>query len=217
MNKISRIVEWILSLPKSFYVSWSLTSFREAFRLPIRCRYDTIIDRLKGHFIGDGVLYLGFDYTGLFRHRSILIIEGTLVVNGQVRIGGESKICVMENGNLVFKGDVTNSAGLTIICGDEVVIGGGTVISWDTTIIDSDFHYIEEIETQKKRRNHSPINIEDNVWLCMGVTVLKGSYIKEHTIVGANAQVLSMYSDKECIIASAPPSVIKRGVRFINE
>lgn len=46
-DELNRGIELLLSIPKSFYVSWRLTSFRDAFRLPILCRYNVKIIRLK--------------------------------------------------------------------------------------------------------------------------------------------------------------------------
>lgn len=47
-DKLNRGIELLLSIPKSFYVSWRLTSFRDAFRLPILCRYNVKVISTKG-------------------------------------------------------------------------------------------------------------------------------------------------------------------------
>ena len=38
-----------ISLPKSFYASWRLTNFRQAFSFPVLAKYNTVFRSLKGH------------------------------------------------------------------------------------------------------------------------------------------------------------------------
>lgn len=57
MIKFSRIVNglvFVASIPKSFYASWRLTSFKRAWKLPIRCRYNVKLLKLSGVMTGGG-------------------------------------------------------------------------------------------------------------------------------------------------------------------
>lgn len=52
MGKIYRGLELLLSLPKSFYVSWRLTTFKDAFKLPVICRYNCKVLNVSGEMRG---------------------------------------------------------------------------------------------------------------------------------------------------------------------
>lgn len=90
---------------------------------------------------------VGFNRTGIYDvgyQRAMVNVCGTIIVNGPVSIGAGSRIEVAKNATLVFNGKVSNSAGVTIECQDQISIGDNTVISWNTTIIDCDFHYVKK-------------------------------------------------------------------------
>ena len=49
--KISKIIEYILSLPKSVYVSFRLFSLKDAVKVPVLVRYNCSLLSLKGNVI----------------------------------------------------------------------------------------------------------------------------------------------------------------------
>lgn len=86
-------------------------------------------------------------------------IRGTIMVNGRISIGAGSRVEVAKNATLSFNGKVANCAGVTIECQDQISIGDNTVISWNKTIIDCDFHYVKDTRTGKTKPMHIPIEI----------------------------------------------------------
>ena len=49
--QISKIIEYILSLPKSVYVSFRLFSLKDAVKVPVLVRYNCSLLSLKGNVI----------------------------------------------------------------------------------------------------------------------------------------------------------------------
>lgn len=222
MIKWSRIVhgvEFMASIPKSFYASWRLTSFKRAFKLPVRCRYNVKLLNLCGIMTGGGIFKIGFNRTGIYdlRHqRSMLNVEGKMVVDGKVGIGTGARIDVNKGGVLHFDGQVGNSAGVTIVCADHIVIGDHTALSWDTLIIDKDYHYVLDINTGKTKVNHKPIVIGKNAWLCAGSKVLKGSVLPDGCILSAGSVLNKTFDEHNCLLQGNPASVVKHGVTRSN-
>lgn len=58
--KISTFIEYLLSVPKSFYVSVKLLGLKRSFRLPIVVKYNTKVLSLKGSvtILGGGGEYI---------------------------------------------------------------------------------------------------------------------------------------------------------------
>lgn len=214
-GKLYRGMELLLSIPKSFYVSWRLTSFKQAFKLPVMCRYNVKLLSTSGNVTGGGKFSIGFNRTGIYDPRSqraILNLSGTLIVNGKLGLGAGSRLEIGKTGQLIIKGLVANSAGLTICCHDRIEIGDKTVISWDTLIIDKDFHYILDIEKGTTHSDHKPISIGRGAWICAGAKVLKGSVLPDGCVLGAGAVLNSSFKEPNCLLLGNPASIVKRGV-----
>lgn len=214
-DKIPRGIELLLSLPKSFYVSWRLTSFKRAFKLPVKCRYNVKVLSTSGNVTGGGKFSIGFNRTGIYDpryQRAILNLSGTLLVEGIFNMGAGSRLEIGKTGQLIIKGLVANSAGVTICCHDRIEIGDKTVISWDTLIIDKDFHYILDIDKGITRSDHKPISIGTGSWICTGSKVLKGSVLPEGCILGSGAVLNKPFNEPNCLIVGNPALIVKRGV-----
>jgi len=75
-------------------------------------------------------------------------------------------------------------SGTYIACARSIVLGENILCGADTTIWDTDFH-----PEDPRSGPDAPVIIGDNVWLGVGVIVLKGVTIGENTIVGAGGLV----------------------------
>lgn len=158
---------------------------------------------------------IGFNRTNLFDARyprTILNMSGTIELHGTMTLGAGSRLEVGRSGRLVIKGQVANSAGVTICCHDRIEIGGGTVISWDTLIMDKDFHFVEDVVTGKTKPDHKPIVIGNRTWLCAGSKVLKGAVLPDGCILSAGSVLSKAYEEKNCLLTGNPAHVVRRGV-----
>lgn len=212
--------ELLFSLPKSFYVSWRLTSFKRALHLPVQCRYNVKVTSLCGRLLGGGNLHIGFNQTGIYDakyQRSILSVSGLMVLNGNVNIGAGSRIEVGQGAVLTFDGKVANSAGVTLVCGDRITIGDNTVISWDTLIIDTDFHFVLDTEKGTTRPMRRPIVIGKETWLCVGSKILKGSKMPDGCILSAGSILNKKYEEHNCLLAGNPAIIARKNVKRSDE
>ncbi len=213
-------VELLRSLPKSLYVSWRLTDC--AWKLPILVRYNTCLKSLKGkvNLVGGGgekaMIKFGFSSVGIFDNRyqrPIIEIAGTMNVEGKASFGGCARLCVMKGGELTIGKHFNNSAKLTIVCGKEIKIGNDFLASWDTLIMDTDFHPLENTETGEVGEKCKPISIGNNVWLGMRSIILKGSNVPNNCVVAAQSVVNKAFCEPNCVLAGNPAVVKKRNIR----
>lgn len=72
-----------------------------------------------------------------------------------------------------------------ISCFNEITIGDGCAISQNVTIRDSDNHQVVREGYVKS----APIVIDDNVWIGINSTILKGVHIGEGSIIAAGSVV----------------------------
>ncbi|MGI2109504.1 acyltransferase [Shewanella frigidimarina] len=137
--------------------------------------------------------------------------NGELLVNNDFTLGQNIQIFVNKNAYLYFGGkDNSSGSGITsdckILVDERIEICEDSIISWDCTITDSDWHDIEGIVKTK------PVYIGKHVWLGNGVTVLKGTHISQDSIVGAKSLISSSYSQTAILLVGSPAKIIKENV-----
>lgn len=141
-------------------------------------------------------------------HPLILDVEegGEAVFGEEVWFRGKYRpntLTIFGGGRLeIARGSILN--GVIISAQERVTIGERAMLSWNTTIIDSDLHMIDnDCPTIT-----APVTIGDHVILFAGVTVLPGVTIGSHCAIGANSVVTTDIPDHS-LAAGSPARVIK--------
>lgn len=220
MNKLSKGIEIILSIPKSFYVSLRMLGVRKAFGLPILVRYNTKIISLKGKIKlsgGGGRIKIGFGKISEFdkkHERSIIRFNGDITIEPPCSFGQGSRI-ISEFGSSLFIGkNFKNTAKLTISNWGAIRIGCGCLVSWNTWICDTDFHNVIDLETNTISNPNGEVLIGDNVWIAANSQVMKGSKVPDGCIVGTGTLVRNAFTEKNCLLAECPAKVKRKNVTW---
>ena len=144
--------------------------------------------------IKTGLIRIGFSDVGIIDSRftrTVIELNGLVVFKGKANFGIGSKICVGKNGTLQIGTNCFINVNTTIICFDQIILGNNVAISWETIIMDTDFHETQNTVTNEINKATKPILLGDNTWIGMKCTVLKGTQIPPNNIVGA-----TVYSTK---------------------
>ena len=157
---------------------------------------------------GDGVLRVGLGSFGLSSKHDTSVVrvhpEGRLRCEGVVSM--QRGVRVVVDSGLLQIGHGTNINGFAkILVRDRVSIGEHCTISWDTQLLDNDFHPI--VVDGVPQPQSAPIVIEDHVWIGAGAIVLKGVTIGEGAIVAAGAVVTKDVPAKT-IVAGSPAKAV---------
>lgn len=164
---------------------------------------------------GGGRLKIGFGSVGIFDkkyERTILQIDGIIVVKDCANIGHGSRICVGEKGRLTFGSNFVNTAKCTIVCCDHIAFGDDVLISWDTLVMDTDFHGVIDINNGTSKTHIRSINIGSSVWICNRAMILKGAEIADGCIIGAYALVVGRFTTPNTLLVGNPASEHRHGV-----
>lgn len=220
------IIEKILSIPKSLYVSIRLFPLHDALKLPCLVRYNTKILDLKGQIkVKNGIVkpfmfHFGFGGVGVFDkryERSILQIGGILEIEGNATFGHGCRICVTKNAIVNIGADFVNTAAMTLICAHRIYIGTRVTVSWNVLIMDTDWHNTINTKTNSVGCHYRPIYIGDKTWIGTRSIILKGSYLPKGCIVGAGAVVTKQYMEDNICIAGNPANVVKKDITMYRE
>ena len=205
-------MEKLLSLPRSFFFCLRCLPFEQAIKIPFLLRYNCKVlkNRAKIYLPSElrfAMIKIGFGDIGIFDkryERSIIEWNGNITFRGDAYFGQGSRICVGKEGRLTVGDHFTNTAMGTIVCFDKIQIGDDVLTSWNTLIIDTDFHETLNLETGVPNQYHKPIFIHDRAWIGTRSVVLKGSEIPSGCIVGASSTVNRIFENENTLIAGSP-------------
>jgi len=149
-----------------------------------------------------------FAYSGINLE---LYMNSTLRIQGASLVGFGSSICIYDNATIEI-GDGVYMASNTVLKSTKLIsIGDNCAISWNVTIMDSDFHNWSENENPTEIS--SPVIIKSNVWIGNNVIILKGVEIGEGSIIGAGSVVTRSVPSRS-MVAGNPARVIKTNIKW---
>ena len=151
--------------------------------------------KLSGVKIGTGFKFYGFPR--IYRHRNSQIIIGNNFearswwFSNPLGINHPLILCTwQENAKIEIGNDVGISGG-SLVASKEIKIGDRVLIGANTTIIDTDFHPLkgEDKRYSKENIKSFPVIIEDDSFIGINSTILKGVTIKKGVNIAAGEVV----------------------------
>lgn len=161
-----------------------------------------------------GLIQIGYGAIGIIDsryERSILQISktGKLIFSGRCFLGSGIRLVI--TGICEIGNNVNLSGNTSLCCYEKVKIGDESLISWDTLLIDTDFHKIYDNQKNQINSNKS-IEIGKHVWIGARSTILKGSVIPDNSIIGANSTYSGIQTEKNCIYGGSPAKLLKSNI-----
>jgi len=143
-----------------------------------------------------------------------LMKNSTLILSGNNKIGLGSSLSVDQDAIFELGQSSYICAGAAIRIAKRVSIGNRCAISWNVTIMDSDFHeYTLDDGTVPPKTKE--VVIGNNVWIGNNVIILKGVTIGDNAIVAAGS-VVTKNVPSNTAVGGNPAKIIKSGVTPIN-
>jgi UDP-3-O-[3-hydroxymyristoyl] glucosamine N-acyltransferase len=206
---------------KTVYFNLKYLPFKQAVRFPILLSRKVYLKKVAGRIIFEcpvrtGMIRIGLWDIGISDHRvsrSIWEVAGTVVFRGTSTIGCGAKIIVGSEGTLIMGDGLKLSAESTVIAYLKVCFGNDCGISWDTLIMDTDFHKIKD-GNGTVINNPKPVILGNNIWVGCRSLILKGAEIPDNCIIGANSVVSRKLEKKSCIYAGSPAVCVKENVSW---
>ena len=214
-----------LSIIKTVYFNFRLLPVRQAIKLPIFIYRRFEIGKTGGKIIFEvpprtGLVQFGFIGSDFIANHcwGQIYIDGTMQIAGKVDFGIGSQIRVYKGGEVSIGNNVQIAALTKLLCENNIEIGNNVRIAHECQIMDSNFHYVEDVESKKVECCSGTIHIGNDNWVANRSTIQKGTITPDFCIVGANSVLNKDYS-KICpsfsLIAGTPAKLIKTGVRRI--
>lgn len=133
---------------------------------------------------------------------------GCFEVNGVCKLAANNTIEI--NYDAVLKvGKMNSNYGTTIICGNRIEIGNDVGFGRNVMIYDNNFHTTGLNKNVKLK----PLIIEDHVWLCTGVTIVKGLKIERDAVCSINSTITRNVKSKN-MVAGNPAKVMMTNIEW---
>lgn len=133
---------------------------------------------------------------------------GCFEVDGVCKLAANNTIEVNYDATLKM-GKTNSNYGTTIICGNRIEIGNGVGFGRNVMIYDNNFH----ATGLNKNIKLKPLIIEDHVWLCTGVTIVKGLKIEKDAVCSINSTITRNVKSKN-MVAGNPAKVVMTNIEW---
>ena len=142
------------------------------------------------------------------RGRPRIVNEGTLSLGDRVRLDSTQaklELAAIDGGHLEIGDNVFINFGTSIVAASHVTIGNDSLIGTHVTVMDTDFHRVEDKAWDTSGR---PITIGQRVWLGNRSIILKGVSIGDDSVVAAGA-VVTRDVPPRTVVAGNPARVVR--------
>ena len=213
-----------IGILKTIFLNFKTLPFKQAIIFPIIVSRHVSLYSLKGKINlktapKTGMITIGFsgDDTIFAGNKLFLKLDGEIIFRGKVNIGVGCILRVDKNAILDIGDNLTTGHTVKIICSNYIKIGNTVRIAWESQVIDSNFHYIRNIENGIINDRVGKIIIGDFVWIGNRSTIQKGTIIRNNTIITSNSVCNSDFSnDAEfSLFGGIPAKFIKSGFQRI--
>jgi carbonic anhydrase/acetyltransferase-like protein (isoleucine patch superfamily) len=180
---------------------------------------DNFIDGLKTQeniFVAESVVFLKVPFINLHSESKIILGPRSLINSNPLwlHLAPYSKVHLLADrpGATIEIGEDTRFHASCIRAYKSVKVGRRCLIANNCQIMDASGHGLSFDDVTKRIDqipfDIEPVIIEDDVWLCEGVTVLPGVTIGRGTIVGARS-VVTKSLPSMCMAAGNPAKVVR--------
>lgn len=212
-----------INLIKTLYINFRSLPIGIAIKMPILIYGKIRIRSLRGKIVFNvhakfGMIRIGTPIVGavLNFNKTTICNDGEIVINGRVFInnGVELNVC---GGKLFLGNESMIGDNVRVICSNTILIGDGTRIAHESQLIDTNFHFLVNVDKRIVGDRSGMIFIGDWCWIGNKTTITKGTYLPNRIIVGSNSLLNKEYKEVQeySIIAGIPAKFIKKGIRRV--
>lgn len=205
----------------TFYINFKLLPFQKAKHLPL-----IVFRGYKVRIYGGKIKFnvpIKFGMIGFGQAYEIFIaktnngeavINGTIVFNGSVQFGIDTKLFVGQDATLTF-GHLNSFARQTqIICFNNIFFGDYVRFGGECVIVDTNFHNLKNIETQEILPQNGSISVGNYNYIGIRTIMRMGTITPNNCIIASNSLCNKDYTHygEQIILAGMPINKCKRNI-----
>lgn len=211
-----------IGIIKTIIINYRLLPFKHAIKLPIVVTKSIVLENLSGNVsisepVRFGLIKIGTFNTDFFSwngSRMMFNIKGKINFKGRSQIGSGCSIVVDEGAELHIGNDVSIGSNCKIICRNLINIGCNSRIAWESQILDTNFHFIKNIEDGSVSRRENKVIIGNNNWFGNRSSIMPGTITNDFFIAASNSLCNKDYTNlpKYSLVGGSPAKLLKTNV-----
>lgn len=215
-----------LNLLATLWLNFRTLPFLRAIKLPIFCFGKIMFHNLSGRIIIDspiktGMIKFGYRWYDLWPSSylpSQIFVRGDIIFMGRcIFSGGVVLSSFNKQAEIIIGNNVAIGGGTMVKSTQSISIGANTSITGNCVVMDSNMHYVKDIESGIIPSLRKGILIGKNCWINHGTTIAKGAVLCDHSITARNTYVgkdMSQFGS-HVLFAGQPAKPIKTNVQRI--
>ncbi len=210
-----------LNIIKTLYINFRMLPLKKAIKLPIFIYYRTELVNISGKIKINGKVRPGmFAFDDFNReifgshHWHRIEIRGQIELNGIVRFGIGSSLFVDKDAKIVFGDNIIVGGKTKVICVNHIKFGNNIRIAFETQIIDTNFHFLRNVNDSSVENCSKPIIIGNNNWIGNRCSLMHGTETPDFTTVSSYSLLNKTYLSKfesYSVIGGIPVKLLKSG------
>ena len=229
-NRISGYCRWLfeINILQTLYFNFKVFPWPVAKKLPVYFFGSVKFPSLNGkvilhsEYITSGMVQFGCKQENIIatREPTRISIDGELVLKGGNKFAHAVQLLVWNNGKLAYGFNTWMGSFSKVVAFRSVDIGNNFLASWECQIFDTDFHFIEQTDTNTIADPNGTVVVGEQVWLGSRSTILKNTIIPNDCIIAAGSICNKDYTGTcppGSVLGGAPAKFIKPGVKYVND
>lgn len=205
----------------TLYLNLRSLPLSQAWKIPIFVYGRPRFYNLSGRIVIEGKIKTGmitFNRThpgapSVMSVQSEVMNQGTIIFHGAGTIGTGNKVRVSESAILEIGCQFKITDMVNIGCYSKIIIGSHARITHRCQILDSNYHYVANLNNRTIPKCTEPIVIGERCWICNSTTIARGTILPDSTIVASNSLVNRDFTEvpQKSIIGGIPAKHLATG------
>lgn len=224
----------VVNVIKTIYINLVCFPFKTAIRLPVFVGYRVQFIGLRRNCIRlnsakdvrTGMIELGMSRTPMKSPKGLYTLirihkDSYIEMGNKVRVFSGGNLIAALGGVIHLGNDFTMNQQALIYASTYVFFGNHSGLSWESQVMDSDFHYTFNQNTKIVMDCRKPIMIGNYCYLGNRTTVMKGSFLPDYSILAGGSLLNKDFSNvnsKGNVFAGTPATLKKSGIYwYVND
>ncbi len=214
-----------LRLFRTIYFNFRLLPWSQAIKLPVFLYGPVRFYWLTGSVeikapVKRGMIKLGqnFEFFNAPDSNTFILLLGKLIFHGPCKIANNYKLRVSKDGVLHLGKYTSFGSGLRIVCVKSIIIEDYSRFAFDSSFIDSDFHFLLDRNINAVQQRDKAIYIGKYNWGGNTVSYNKGTITQDYTTIASKSLLNKDYRNpeaKEIMLAGSPCKIVREDIRRI--
>lgn len=206
---------------KTLYFNFKKFPFSMAKTLPVFFYGKVKLSSIKGEIIIQGKLKRGmigfgqhYEKRTLYKGVAELFIDGKIIFKGYAQFGKDYFVYIGKNGCCEFGHMSALGSNGKLICIEKVTLGDYCRVSYESQIMDSNFHQMIDTQTGERFPITAPISLGGYNYIGNRVSIMSKTKTPDYCTVASNSLCNSDYSKlgTNILIGGIPAKLIRENI-----